>query len=172
MSNDFGIELTAVSVDRLARAWDRAPALALQALTAATVEAGLLVEREWHEAAPKGATRAYEQSIAARPAQVSPERVLVEVGSSQPHVEFVEIGTRPHMPPVEPLVDWAKAKFGLDDEEARSVGYAVARKIRAHGTEGQHILAGVVEHNLDQVSGIFERAAGALAAKLAEVPGV
>jgi len=53
-----------------------------------------------------------------------------------PHAVFMERGTRPHMPPVAPLAEWARAKgIAATDSEAASVGYAVALKIAREGTE-------------------------------------
>lgn len=165
---DMSIDATAL--DALARAWLAAPDKARAALVGAVTEGGLLLEREWKDRAPKGATGAYEASISARPVEISGEQVIGEVGSSQAHVLFVELGTKPHMPPVAPLVDWAKSKFGLSDKEAKRVGYAVALKIKAHGTEGQHIAADTFEDNLGQLGSIFERWIADLARQMTEVP--
>lgn len=35
----------------------------------------------------------------------------LQVGVTAPHGGFMEVGTRPHMPPIAPLVEWAKRKF-------------------------------------------------------------
>ena len=163
----LSFELDASSIDVLKKAWRSAPEAATRHLVVAATEGTLLIEREWRDRAPKGATQAYENSIAARPVDVTPERVIGTVGSSQPHALHLELGTKPHMPPIEPLVDWAKAKFGLSDREARSVGYAVALKIKAEGTEGQHLLEGTFEDNLDQIQSIFESAIQDLGRELA-----
>ena len=42
---------------------------------------------------------------------------------------YVEFGTSPHFPPIEPLAFWAKNKFSLSEKEAKQVGFLVARKI-------------------------------------------
>jgi hypothetical protein len=46
----------------------------------------------------------------------------------------VETGSRPHWPPIAPLILWAKRKFSLSDKEARATGFLVARKISREGT--------------------------------------
>lgn len=56
------------------------------------------------------------------------------VGTSLSYAVPVEIGTRPHTPPIEPLVDWAIQKFGLDDKDARRVAFGVAYRIAQRGT--------------------------------------
>jgi hypothetical protein len=49
----------------------------------------------------------------------------------------VELGTRPHFPPVDALMDWVKVKLGISSPtEARRVAFLVARKIAARGTQG------------------------------------
>ena len=48
---------------------------------------------------------------------------------SAPYATYVEFGTEPHMPPVEPLEQWGKRKFGKS-----GLGYPVAMKIKKQGT--------------------------------------
>lgn len=48
---------------------------------------------------------------------------------------WVEIGTGPHMPPISPLMDWARHKLGDP-----GIGVAVAIKISRKGTEAQPYL--------------------------------
>lgn len=52
--------------------------------------------------------------------------------SDAPHAPYVELGTRPHWPPIEPLKEWAR--FVLGDED---LGYAVAASIARNGTKAQ-----------------------------------
>lgn len=54
----------------------------------------------------------------------------VIVGTNVQYAPFVEFGTRPHMPPVEPLVEWAHLK--LHDDK---MGYVTARLIAKRGTK-------------------------------------
>lgn len=58
-----------------------------------------------------------------------------------PHFPFIEYGTRPHMPPIAPLITWAARKFGVDGGEAQAIAWAVAKKIAKHGTEPRHVFA-------------------------------
>lgn len=51
------------------------------------------------------------------------------------YIEFLDTGRAPgKFPPIEPLKDWAKSKFGADDKEATSIAFAVAHKIKKLGT--------------------------------------
>lgn len=56
------------------------------------------------------------------------------VGSALNYAEAVELGTRPHMPPVAPLIDWVRQKFGLKGDDARAAAWRVARRIAQRGT--------------------------------------
>lgn len=57
----------------------------------------------------------------------------------------VHEGSRPHMPPVGPLIAWTRRKFGLDEDEARKAGWAVALKIKEKGTDATNFLRRAVE---------------------------
>jgi hypothetical protein len=51
------------------------------------------------------------------------------------HNSFVEYGTEPHFPPIEPLVRWAHLKLGLGDKEAKKAAWGIAKTIAKEGTE-------------------------------------
>lgn len=51
------------------------------------------------------------------------------------YTEQLEYGRRPGTyAPIAPLIKWAKAKFGVDDDEARSIAWAVNTKMKNEGT--------------------------------------
>src|SRR5699024_9891814 len=51
------------------------------------------------------------------------------------YTEQLVYGRKPgNMPPVEPLIRWAKAKFGVGDREATSIAWGTAHKIAQEGT--------------------------------------
>lgn len=69
-----------------------------------------------------------------------------KVRSSAPHSAAVEVGARPHMPPLAPLVRWVKLRGmqGLQ-KGARGAPRAVARMLRAQErvrVEGEEIMRG------------------------------
>jgi hypothetical protein len=55
-----------------------------------------------------------------------------------PHAAPIENGTRPFWPPLQPLIDWAGRKFGVDEDEAEGIARAVQRKIAMFGIEPRH----------------------------------
>ena len=80
----------------------------------------------------------------------------------------VELGTKPHFPPIEPLIDWVKARLGISTEkEARGVAFLIARKIAVRGTAAQHPFGLTFQAVEAQVFDIFDRATGRIAERLA-----
>jgi hypothetical protein len=71
----------------------------------------------------------------------APTKNGAQVYVDAPHFPFIEFGTRPHMPPLEPLIVWAARKFGVDGDEARAIAWAVAQKIARSGTEPRYVFA-------------------------------
>jgi hypothetical protein len=70
-----------------------------------------------------------------------------------PHFPFIEYGTRPHMPPIAPLVVWATRKFGVEENEARAIAWAVAKKIAVAGTEPRFVFAKAMKRLAEIVPG-------------------
>jgi len=68
------------------------------------------------------------------------------VSVDAPHAPFIEFGTRPHHPPLQPLADWAYRK-GLADteEEALEVARRIAEIIARRGTLPHHFVARAIE---------------------------
>jgi hypothetical protein len=134
-------------------------------LQEAMTEATLLVQREWQENLPRvsGLTaRSITSDVASTPAGV-----LGVVSSSQPNALCLELGTRPHMPPVAAIEPWVKAVLGISEpKEVKRVAFLVARKIAREGTPAQHLMARAVQSTEGQVIAMFERAAAKVAAHL------
>lgn len=62
-----------------------------------------------------------------------------------PYSVYVDYGTEPHMPPVEPLINWAKNKLGLSDKEAKRVAWAIATEISKYGTKPRPFFRNAVD---------------------------
>lgn len=162
----FRIEADARQVEALAIAWRQAPELVIEELTPAALEASLLLEREVKEGTP-AAAGTLRESVTSRVQRI-PEGVLGITGTALSYAIPVELGTRPHMPPVQPIIDWAKLKLGVSPEEAERVGYAVARTIALRGTPAFGMFHRAFAANRGQVERIFERAARRIVDRLAK----
>ena len=137
MTAQFSFDATEV-VD-LAQAWRQMPDEVSHQLSGATWENLLLLEREIKELTPTGVGGGggLRGSIAAQQPVVSADQVRGVVGTAAAHAVPVELGTKPHFPPIEPLMDWVRAKFGLTDVKAvYGAALSVARAISIRGTVG------------------------------------
>lgn len=163
------IKMEVRGLEEIAALFEAAPEIVLDEMTAATVEASLLLEREIKELTPVGATGALRQSIAARLPRMQGSALVGSVGSSLAHALPVELGTRPHFPPIEPIIDWLHSapqgqalmqRVHADDSEALyyEVALGIARKIAARGTLGVGMFHRAFAIHQDQVQEIFRRA--------------
>ncbi len=163
----MNLTISISGLDVIARGMRTAPEFTRQVLTATMTEATLLAQREWQENMPRGASGITAQSITSDVAS-TPAGVLGIVGSSQASALFVELGTRPHMPPVAAMVPWVKAVLGIaDPKEIKRVAFLVARKIARRGTPAQRPMGRAVETTQGQIVAMFEAAAARIANHLA-----
>ena len=163
----MNLSISIAGLDALERGMREAPHYSGLVLTGAMREATLLAQREWQENMPRGATGLTAGSIHSDVSS-TPAGVLGVVGSSQPSAVWVELGTRPHMPPSEALQPWVQAVLGISDpKEVHNVAFLVARKIARKGTPAQRPMARAVKATQGQIIAIFERAAAQVGAHLA-----
>ncbi|MBL3601297.1 MAG: hypothetical protein JMN25_15770 [gamma proteobacterium endosymbiont of Lamellibrachia anaximandri] len=155
----------------LAQAWEQSPELVRRELVAATDEALSILEREIKEKTPVGVggSAGLRGSITAYTPEVTPLGVLGVVGTSMAHALPVELGTRPHFPPIEPLITWLHAspkgqtlmnKVRASDPGATKyeIALAIARKIAARGTLAIGMFHRSFHQLQPQISDMYERA--------------
>lgn len=164
------LSISASGLAALQRGWAEAPDVTRRELLSAMTQGTLLVEREVKEGIPRGATGLTAGSVTSD-AFSTPAGVLGVVGSSQASAAFVELGTKPHMPPVAALVPWVRAVLGVDAKRAPSVAFLIARKIARKGTKAQQPFALALARTQGQVLRLLEDAAGRIAAHLAGQAG-
>ena len=170
----FRLDIDASEVADLAATWRQAPEILLDEMARAALEASLLLEREVKEGTPVGVHGeggGLKGSIHADQPAVLADQVIGIVGTSIAYAIPVELGTRPHFPPVQPIVDWARVKLGLDPEEAERVGFAIARKIARRGTQGAFMFSRAFERNRPQVEQMFLAGARRAVERLARPGG-
>lgn len=156
----MNVELQVDGLEDLQALFAQAPELVIEEYEAATWEAELLLERETKELTPIGATGALRESITAKPPLVG-NTLLGVVGTSLAHALPVELGTVPHFPPVEPIMDWVRSKLDIKDDGTANVYYtalAIARKIAARGTLGVGMFHRTFATYKGQVQEMFKNA--------------
>jgi hypothetical protein len=167
MADPFKIDIDASEVVNLAEAWERAPEMAMEETARFVLEGELLLERETKENTPK-ATGLLSQSIFAREPAVLADQVIGVVGTAMAYAVPVELGTKPHFPPIQPLADWARLKLGIAPEDAERVGFLIARKISIRGTEAAEMFGRAFRDNQAQVEAISLAGLQRIADRLAE----
>jgi hypothetical protein len=155
------IDIDMGGLQDLQSAWAVAPAIVREELEAAMIESDLLIEREVKERTPVGASAGgaggLKGSIFSQES-VGADNVIGVVGTALNYATPVELGTRPHFPPVDALIDWVMVKLQVTEQEARGVAFMIARKIAARGTEGAHMFEQGFAAVEQQVYEIFGRA--------------
>lgn len=135
-------------------AFDALPQTAQRKLLAGVLQVQLLLEREAKETAPR-ASGMYGQSIASQPMEIVDGVIVGAVGSSIAYAVPLELGSKPHMPPVSPLVPWVKVRFGVAEPEARSIAFRIARKIAKRGTPAAKVFANALAKHQAQAQRIL-----------------
>ena len=74
------------------------------------------------------------------------------VTSNSAYALPVEKGTKPHMPPTDPIKLWVQKRLGIEDEkESRQVAFAIAMKMKKKGTKGQFMFQNAWDKNLPKL---------------------
>ena len=159
----YSIDL--VGLRELQAGMRKAPQIVVQELERATIEADLLIEREVQERMPT-AQGLLRKSVFHEEA-VSATGVLGVVGTPMNYAIAVELGTRPHFPPVDALIDWVKTKLGItSDKAARGAAFAIAKKISLRGTVGQFPFQLASIATEENVRAIFDQATDRIIGRL------
>ena len=157
------LHMSFAGMDALRRGFAQAPDMTRRELLVAATDATMLVEREVKDSIPRGATGLTAESISSD-AFSTPVGVIGLVSSSQASAAFLELGTKPHMPPVEALIPWVRAVLGVSAKRAPSVAFLVARKIAKKGTKPKKYFERAAAATEGQVLRMFENAAARVAA--------
>ena len=148
MSLDFdvnvnGLKETQEDLTRISRDLHSTP------MVTAMRQAVLLVEREAKKNAPvfTGQLRSSIQGEV-RTEGLFGQTVKGVIGSNALHAPWVELGTKPHWPPIAALEVWAQRK-GLS-------AYLVARAIATRGTKAVRYLQRAIESNQQKIINLIE----------------
>ncbi len=171
MAEPLEIRLKLPHAAAVLAAFKTAPEIVEDELGKATWEGTLLVQREVVERTPRGvgAGGGLAGSIQARDPEIAPGRVRGEIGTAMSYALPVELGTRPHFPPLEPLQLWAEHKLGLTEAEAESAAYAIARKIQREGTDGARMFHEGLAATEEQLQAIYGRAFERIVERVAQL---
>lgn len=158
------ITITLDGWERLEQAFRQAPEIVRQELDTFMHAATQHMQSEVQDRTPAalGTLRASIHGSTERMA----DGVLGVVGTAQPYAVPVELGTKPHFPPVQSLEDWVRAKLGVRGAEVRRVAYLVARKISRKGTKGHFMFRDAFQENEAEVQRQFNATGARILARV------
>lgn len=122
------------------------PEASQRARVSRITEALLLLERDVKTKTPVGAGPIHLRDTIFQRVERGSRAVSGILGTPAAYGEPVEMGTKPHFPPIDPIQHWVERKLGITGKESRSVAFLIARKISKKGTEG----AGMFDRGFSQ----------------------
>ena len=131
----------------------KSPEIAREEYRAATLASLLLLENLTKDNTPTGATSllrgAWAHELLGAPDDGT---VLGRLYNPLPYAAAIEFGTKPHWAPLDPIVDWVRAKLDVkDDDEALHVAKLIQYKIAHKGTRAQSPARRALETALDTI---------------------
>jgi len=164
----MNLVLDASDFAELGSYWNRAPDITREELLVAMTDADVLLQGELMQSLPLGAGGAAGlRGSVAHEEQALADRVLGTTYSPKEYAVYVELGTRPHLPPIQPLIDWVEARLGLHDDEAKGVAFAISRAIGVRGTKANPVWRTVWERSQAEIRRKFDAAMQRIAGRLA-----
>lgn len=152
------IKIDSSEIERLVREY---PDISREVRTAKLTEALSLLEAEIQKKTPYGAGPIHLRDSIFDQVAVSGQRVSGVVGTPLEHGIPVELGTKPHFPPIAPIQFWVQKKLRIEDEkQSRAVAFLIARAISRRGTRGQKMFGTTFEENEHRVMTILGEITG------------
>jgi len=157
-------------ISQLASLWQQAPDITREEMTRSVTEADLLVQGELMQVLPKGAGGLHGAGLVGT--LFTEERALATnviglTATKEPYAEYVETGTRPHMPPLQPIEDWVRSVLHLGGEEAKSAAYGIRWKQYHEGTKANRGWEKTYRKTLKAIYTKFDQAAQRITLRLA-----
>lgn len=156
-------------VKGLADLWQQSPEIAQEEMLRTATEIDVLIQGELMQKLPRGAGGLHGAGLAASPfheEQALADGVLGMVSTSRPYAEYVEVGTKAHKPPVQPLIDWVEAKLGYHDKHAKGVAFAIRNTIAKRGTHPQPVWQQTYQQLLPTIQQKLQAGLDRIAARL------
>jgi hypothetical protein len=158
----------------ISRAWLRAPAMVMEELETAMGASVVYLQGQVADRSkvrPDGLNGAASGLLASsfvHDVTSFADAVFGRVSSPLTYALPVELGTRPHFPPMAPLINWVEQKLGLYGEEAEGAARGIQRKIGHHGSVGRYMARDAVAFGAAEVVQKFADAAERITARLAD----
>jgi hypothetical protein len=141
------------AMDRLAKKF---PTAVRDAQVSKITEVLMLLERAIKKETPYGAGPIHLRDTIHSKISVAGEKVVGVTGTPLQYGEPVEMGTKPHFPPIGPIQFWVEQKLHIEGKEARGVAFLIARAISKRGTKPHKMFMTGLEENEAMVIRILQ----------------
>lgn len=131
LKTGFKIDLS--EIEELTRKY---PKISKDVRESKITEALMLLEAAAKKDTPYGAGPIHLRDTIHSKVSAAGAKVVGVLGTPLEHGVPVEMGTKPHFPPVGPIQFWVEKKLGYTGKEAASVAFLIARAISRRGTKG------------------------------------
>ena len=165
----MNIRLDASEISQLADAWRRAPDIVADEFEAALLLSTGMLHSEIVDNTPVGASGGSGAGLSGSinyDVNRSVGEVTGVVGTANPYAVPVEMGTRPHFPPLAPIREWVEARLGVSADEVDSVAFLIARKISREGTQGQFMFRNAFQRLTPNIEATMRSALGRVVQRL------
>lgn len=118
------------------------------------LKAGQMMASEVRAKTPVGVTGMARNSIHLSPTSLSDYYIIASEGVK--YYPVIELGSRPHFPPVEALYGWVSKVLGLAGKQIVRGAWAVAVAISQRGTKARYVFKGVYDRYKNKVPQIVK----------------
>lgn len=163
------VTISMEAAEAISRAWATNPDLALYELETAMKGSLLYLKGQTQDRTPVNQghlRRSFDTKTT-----MFMDAVFGELSNPLTYAMPVEMGTRPHYPPIAPLIDWVEAKLGLYGNEAEARANAIQWKIAHYGTPGYGMARFALIDGQATIRAEFDDAAERIVTKLAKLGG-
>lgn len=151
---EVGVKVDLSEMETLARKY---PDVSKEVRKEKILEALLVAEGEVKNRTPFGAGPIHlRDSIHPSGPHIRGEQVYGTLGTPLEYGEPVELGTKPHWAPLEPLIWWVEKVIGESGVEAKRIAKAIQFKIAKKGTQGSKMFGDGFEASRPTIEGILE----------------
>lgn len=150
----------------VARLFRQYPQISRDVRISKLTEALMLYEAAVKKGTPYGAGPIHLRDSVHTRIAVTGEKVVGITGTLLEYGEPVEMGTKPHFPPIGPIQFWVENKLHIEGKEARGVAFLIARAISKRGTKGAKMFAKSFKASRDKIVSILQEIPGEMARRI------
>lgn len=165
------IRIDVANAAQISAAFGRAPAMVLDELETTMGNITAYLARESMENTPTAAGTLRSAWITRVDVIAQLDAVYGRVTNPLPHALPVELGTKPHFPPLAPLINWAEQKLHLYGEEAEAAARGIQRKIGRYGSPGMGMAHYALADGRSTIAAEFQECAQRIKVRLAAGDG-